>query len=74
MCLLDGGFKMSLNPEYAYKNEVQKIIADKSIGAIAVFGYKGDLEKVKLNNFMFPKCFLSHCYSIEYIISYILKT
>ena len=46
MCLLDGGFKMSLNPEYAYKNEVQKIIADKSIGAIAVFGYKGDLEKV----------------------------
>ncbi|KAL5249201.1 hypothetical protein ACHWQZ_G018153 [Mnemiopsis leidyi] len=45
ICLLEGGFMMS--PDTDYRAEVNKIVRDQSIRAIAVFGYKGDLDKVK---------------------------
>ena len=38
---------ISLDEDYTYKDEINKIIQEDSIGAIAVFGYKGDLEKVR---------------------------
>ncbi|XP_063690634.1 extracellular calcium-sensing receptor-like isoform X2 [Bolinopsis microptera] len=47
VCLLDGGYMISLDEDYTYKYEINKIIQEDTIGAIAVFGYKGDLEKVK---------------------------
>ena len=45
ICLLEGGFMMSSDTDY--QAEVNKIIRDQSIRAIAVFGYKGDLDKVR---------------------------
>ena len=46
VCLLEGGFKISASANYTYEREIRKIVQESSVKAIAVFGYKADLEKV----------------------------
>lgn len=47
ICLLEGGFMIKNDdPFYNYEEEVESIVNDDAVKAIAVLGYKADLEKV----------------------------
>eukprot|EP00116_Pleurobrachia_bachei_P014960 sb/3475222/ len=53
--MLEGGFLLRSDSTYTYQEEVKQIVMATEITAVAIFGYRSDMNKVEISQIhMFP--------------------
>eukprot|EP00116_Pleurobrachia_bachei_P001942 sb/3462204/ len=61
ICMLEGGFLLRSDSTYTYQEEVKQIVMATEITAVAIFGYRSDMNKVR-------EAFLEHGTSVDHYI------